>query len=325
MTLTTEQKRGSDCNGIDGATNRVLTLANTALTDNAFFQVFVNGLALVSTTEFTPAHLNSSSTVTFLNPVWNTDYIIVFYNQSGAVPTVGVYTSSTNVYLKSGLSVTDIANDSVNALILDAEAELEMLTGRKFTNANSVTEYISIGGENAIGTKKTRFRTQFYPIQSVSLCELIDMDGGVTLPMDPLTNVQISAGTIDTEDYWIEMQRDSIMNSMLPNGSFILKVATIPKGINIVKITYTYGYGATPHVIGNLATTMSAVRAWVTFLGGSYGGINSYSIPEQSVNKGDLYTRGMQNISVLTEEANRLLDRVGRKARSLAFMTGGDI
>jgi hypothetical protein len=67
-----EDKRGADCSGSDSALNRVLTLANTTLTDKVF--VFVNGLILHSA-DVTISHLSASSTVTFLNAVWDTDYI----------------------------------------------------------------------------------------------------------------------------------------------------------------------------------------------------------------------------------------------------------
>ena len=68
---------------------------------------------------------------------------------------------------------------------------------------------------------------------------------------------------------------------------------------------------------------MAGVRAWVQFMGGQYNRFNSYSVPQQSVNKGDFFQRGKQMINELTQEANRLLDRIGRGTRRLAFGTGG--
>lgn len=74
---TAIDKRGSNCNGTSGNANRVLTLGNTALT--TAFIVFKNGTMLHPTHDYTPSHLNASSTITFLAPVWDSDYIDGFY------------------------------------------------------------------------------------------------------------------------------------------------------------------------------------------------------------------------------------------------------
>ena len=72
-----EDKAGSDCSGSDGATGRVLTLANTLLTANE--EVFVDGL-LVDPSTYSASHLSSSSTITFTTPkIYNSQYIIVRY------------------------------------------------------------------------------------------------------------------------------------------------------------------------------------------------------------------------------------------------------
>jgi len=74
-----ENKRGSDCSGSEGATGRVLTLANTSLSQSAGFKVFVGG-ALIHSTDLTISHLATSSTVTFTNKnIFDADYIYVEY------------------------------------------------------------------------------------------------------------------------------------------------------------------------------------------------------------------------------------------------------
>ena len=72
-----ENKRGSDCNGSDGDANRVLTLANTALSSNEF--VVVNGLVLHADHDYTVSHKSASSTITFLNAIDDSAYIAVRY------------------------------------------------------------------------------------------------------------------------------------------------------------------------------------------------------------------------------------------------------
>ena len=82
MGVNTENKLGSDCNGSNGASNRVLTLANTGVTQQEGFLVYASGLALALTTEYTVVHNSSGTTITFLNGLWNDMTIVVNYYQS---------------------------------------------------------------------------------------------------------------------------------------------------------------------------------------------------------------------------------------------------
>ena len=323
MPVTSENKRGSNCTLTDGMPNRILTLGNTGLTQAAGFLVFNNGLQLTLTTEYTVNHLNSSSTVTFLNPVWDSDYIAVVYIQGTASPTTGKYCNFQDVYDKTGLSTTEVSSAIVNELLLDAEAELEMLAGRVFTNNNNMTEYLSIKGKDIINLSQTTVQLAHWPVQSVSLFNLLDMDGNALSTFETLTAVQIAAGTIDTDDYWLQTMNDPITNLITPNGKMTLKTSTISAGINNVKVSYTYGYGAVPQSIKNVAVCLTGIRVWLAFMGCAYNRLDSYSIPQQSVNKGSFYDRAKQNIDMLTEEANRLMDRIGRKSRSF-FAASGD-
>ena len=286
--------------------------------------VFVNGLNLVLTTEFTVSHLASSSTITFLNFVADADYITVVYNQSGSTSGSANYTSYTNVYTKTGLSTTELASATVDLLILDAEAELESLTGRKFTNANSVTEYLSVRDKDIIGNAQTTFKVRFGPLQSVTTCNFLDSTGAATTTLDTLSAAEITAGTYQNDDYWLDMSNDSVNNSIVPNGTFKLKTKTLSKGTHSIKVVYTYGYSSVPQMIQNLATCLAGIRTWLAFMGASYNRLNSYQISETSVNKGEFYSRGQQNIQMLTDEANRLLDRIGRKQRTVFFSSGDE-
>lgn len=72
-----EWKDGSNCSGSDKAVNRVLTLSNSAT--SASERVFVNGVLITRTTDYTPNHLVASSTITFLIPILNTMKILVEY------------------------------------------------------------------------------------------------------------------------------------------------------------------------------------------------------------------------------------------------------
>ena len=81
---TSETKLGSDCSGTDGGTSRVLTLSNSRITLDNGFIVVVSGSTLHPTTDFTLDHNDSSSTITFLNALYDDQPILVIYNVSGS-------------------------------------------------------------------------------------------------------------------------------------------------------------------------------------------------------------------------------------------------
>lgn len=236
-----------------------------------------------------------------------------------------IYTSVAQVQAKTGLSNSevDLTNDDiVRTTIEDAESEVEMLTGRKFTDGNADAEYFSTQGKDVTDNFQRTVIASHFPIQSVVTFNLLNLDGSAISTFDPLTSAQITAGTFDTDQYWLELLNDPLTNVASPTGKFVLKVQTITAGTNTVYLAYTYGYSAVPSVIRDLATCLAGVRCWLRFLGASYNRLNDYSIPQQTVSKGDFYQRGKQNIDLLTEEAERLLDRIGRKPRTLFFASG---
>lgn len=81
--MATKNFFGSDCSGSDGDSNRVLTLSNTKITIAESFEVFVGGL-IQHQSNITVSHLSSSSTITFLDPLYDDSPIIVNYNIRGA-------------------------------------------------------------------------------------------------------------------------------------------------------------------------------------------------------------------------------------------------
>jgi len=72
-----ENRLGSECSGSDGATNRVLTLANSSESGNPV-SVWVED-QLINPTDYTTSHLSASSTITFSINIYNTDTIKVNY------------------------------------------------------------------------------------------------------------------------------------------------------------------------------------------------------------------------------------------------------
>lgn len=200
---------------------------------------------------------------------------------------------------------------------------MELLTGRKFTSGNAVTEIQSVKREDVLGNKVSTILLSNFPVQSITEFKCIASDGTASSTFGTLTSAQIAAGTYYTADYWLDVMEEPLNRSVVPTGRITMITYTFSEGTNNAKISYTYGYTSVPTVIRDLATCLAGIRAWLRFLGGSYNRINSYSIPQQNVNKGDFYARGMQNIQMLRDEADRLLDRIGRKPRTLFFSSGG--
>ncbi len=78
----TETYLGSDCTGNDGTTGRVLTLSNTRTTTDNGLHIVVNNLFLQDT-DITVSHKSSGTTITFNNPLWNSQPITVTYEVTG--------------------------------------------------------------------------------------------------------------------------------------------------------------------------------------------------------------------------------------------------
>ena len=234
-----------------------------------------------------------------------------------------IYTSADRVYSKTGLTNAEVDLIKNDYILEEAESELQMLTGRKFTDGNIVTEFQSAPKKDALENKPITINLSNYPVQSITLFNILNTDGTVNKTYATLTTANITAGTFDTTDYWLEISEDPLTNNQYPTGKITLKTDSFNYGTNNIKVGYTYGYTSVPVPVKSLATCLAGIRAWVAFLGGCYNRLNSYSIPQQSVDKGDFYARGKQMIDQLTGEANQLLDRVGRKPRILAFSSGG--
>jgi hypothetical protein len=159
----------------------------------------------------------------------------------------------------------------------------------------------------------------FYPIQSITEFKTLYIDGTANQTFDTLTSVQIAAGTYDTDDYWLDTLQDPLNGSISAYGKITLKTQTFPVGKNNIKIAGTYGYASVPTVVKELSACLAGIRTWLNFLGAGYNRLNSYSIPQQTADKGDFYARGMVCIKQLTERAETLYNRIGKRKDRLFF------
>ena len=81
MEIKTEHYNGSDCTGSSGGSSRTLTISNTGTTTDNGFIVYLSGLALKLTDEYTVDHNSSSTVITFVNSIWDDQTLIVNYTQ----------------------------------------------------------------------------------------------------------------------------------------------------------------------------------------------------------------------------------------------------
>ena len=88
--MISEDYSGSDLSGIEGASNRTLTISNSRLTIDDGLQVFVDGYFLHPDNDFTIVHNSSSSVITFLNAIFDSQKITVIYEMAGPGGDTGV-------------------------------------------------------------------------------------------------------------------------------------------------------------------------------------------------------------------------------------------
>jgi len=237
------------------------------------------------------------------------------------------YVTEQDVYNRCGLTISEVNLTTNTNIINDSEAEVELITGRKFTNGNAVTEYLNgpkVDILSYAGQKAKTITISNYPIQSITGFSTLNTDGTILKTYANLSGAQIIAGTFDTVDYWLNTIEDQMTNVVIPFGKITMKTDEFMPGISNIKVTYTYGYSSVPADIRSLVSCIAGVRMWIQFLGGKYNRLDSYSIPQQTANKGDLFLRGERMINQLTQEAERLYLRIGKKARTMLFSSGLD-
>lgn len=147
MTVRTERYLGSDATGSDGGTSRVLTIANIALTSNASFNVSVQGLDLALTTDYTVSHATTGTIITFVNSLFDSQYIIVTYEEaltSGSA----VYCSAADVgsFLQVSFSgSTTPSSTEVEAIIAEHEDYIDAETMHAWRTVTVTEETHHVG------------------------------------------------------------------------------------------------------------------------------------------------------------------------------------
>ena len=225
-----------------------------------------------------------------------------------------MYSTTSQFRLVSGLTTSEISDDNVTVLIDFSDSEIDGLFNRSFGDANSFTEYVSVYlPKRSDDIAPNRFILKYYPIQSITKFELVTSTSSVTATLATLSSDMIEVNNFQTADYFLDPSY----------GLVELNTRTIQFSPSKAKISGTYGYSETPTHVQELSAVLTAIRAWLNFLGGNYDRLNRYKLPEQEYDKGDFYDRGLKSIERLSDKANTLVGLIGSKYRSQLFSTSG--
>jgi len=224
------------------------------------------------------------------------------------------YSTIAQVRQVSGLAITDVSDADVTSSIAFADEEIERKTNRKYSSGNAVTEFYNVYPPKRIDQlSQNRILLDNYPVQSITSFTLVDSTGSPYSTLANIANAAILAGSWQTADYFVNPN-----NGLIELNSKVFDM--VPKR---AKISYTYGYASAPTIVSELSACLSGIKIWVEFLGGQYNRLNSYSLPEQSYNKGDFFDRGQKMIEKLSSRADNIFNQIGIKQRTQLFATSG--
>ena len=227
---------------------------------------------------------------------------------------MAAYSTSTQVFVLGGFSETEVSGPNIETLIAFTDAEIDSLFNRSFDDETAFTEYISLYlPKRADDIEPNRIVTSYYPIQSISEFILLTSTSSTTTTLATLSSTMMKINQWQTADYFIDPTI----------GLIELNSRTLQYSPSKAKIRGTYGYTTVPVYVQELSAILTAIRAWVNFLGGNYDRLNRYKLPEQEYDKGDFYDRGMKSIDKLSFRANSLVSLIGEKYKSQLMVTSG--
>lgn len=232
MAQETEQFTGADATGGDGDENRTITLSNEDLTQSTWFTVFVSGLAISLTTDYTVVHNNVGSVITFLNALFDDTPIIVNY-QTGLTDDINsLYCSSDQVaaflQVPTFDGTTSPTKTDVDSLILENTELIEQKTMNAWRETIVTKEYHTIKYPN-IRYEGTKIFFENRNIKTLDSNEgdLLEVFNGSTWE-----NYLTTRNEGRTKDYWVD-EEDGI-----------LWIRTYPRYIKRtfdIRLTYRFG------------------------------------------------------------------------------------
>jgi len=200
---------------------------------------------------------------------------------------------------------TGYVDSDIDRFIEASDAMIDLKTGKKFSNSNSVTEYFSGRPEKISSTTNVK-EGQYYEVTTEQK-RLISLSN---FPVQAITSLQFldDDGTVDdtlTENTDFHLWTDT--------GWIWIFNTTIPKGMNRkkVKVVYTYGYSSVPTHVKRLSAITAGMMWLANMMGGSFDDVTSYQLPEISATKGEPYMNMRASFEKLEKEAKELWRYIG--------------
>lgn len=167
------------------------------------------------------------------------------------------YCTNSDVYRESGLTSTQTSTADVDEFIDDAEAWLESFLQTAFTTRVVTAEKYDGSGSTFMFLKR-------YPILS-------------------LTSLSIDGVTVTTSNVAVYNSSGRLLlKSTAEKSYFVSPSTTTPQ--NVI-VSYTYGTTTVPRNVKKATAKLAAMNALAKSLGGSFGSVLSYQLPELSVTK----------------------------------------
>jgi len=198
-----------------------------------------------------------------------------------------LYVSVEEVKTSLMASGVTMADDTIRNVIRGAMAEVDQITGRRFTNGNTRTEWFNTNTPNPDTEVRQLFLT-YLPVQDVTTVKAYDT---------AKTVVKTYADT----DYWIDT-----------NGILELCTTDFQHQRRRIEVVYTYGYTSVPRKISKLCSVISQIEVMRSYMIEQDDKMTGFDISEiGSVQLGETYMTAQLAIKELEDQKKVLISEIG--------------
>lgn len=207
-----------------------------------------------------------------------------FYARPSAEKLYISVTEVKNLLMTSGVTMAD---DTIRNSIRMAMGECDLITGRKFTNENTKTEWFNTDQANP-NTMVNQIFLSKLPVQSVTTLKEYD-------------TAKDLVKTYATGDYWVD-----------DNGIVELCTGEFTHQRHRVECVYEYGYTAVPSKISKLCSVIAQIEVMRSYMIEQDDKVTAFSVPDvSSVTLGETYMTAQLAIKELEDQKKVLVAEIG--------------
>lgn len=207
-----------------------------------------------------------------------------------------LYVSVSEVKTSLMTSGVTMADDSIRNSIRTSMAEVNVITGRSFTNGNTATEWFNTNEANINTTVNTVFLTKL-PVQSVTTLKEYD------------TSKTLVTTYADTE-YWVDT-----------NGILELCTDEFTHQRHRVECVYTYGYTAVPMKISKLCSVIAQIEVMRSYMIEQDDKMTGFDVPDiGGIQLGETYMTAQLAIKELEDQKKTLVSEIGNLRNDVFIM-----